>query len=659
MAAVPRIERGDLGARYAYGILALVLAGFSVNATLGVVFRIGTPLDVLFCVLCVLAMTALQLGYVSRPGVAWTRRRSALVLSGQALLVGFPSLEFGPRWHGFTGVFLGSVLLLLPAVAAWPVLAGVVAAVGFLEFTRGSGLVPAPWAVTSAMVATLLTAMITYGLTRLARLVGDLHGARHELSRMAVAEERLRFSRDVHDLLGMSLSAITLKTELTNRLLAEQPERARAELEDVLAISRRAMADVRMVAGGDRRLSFDEECDQAQSALSAAEVNVRISREHRELDERVGTVLATVLREGVTNVLRHSVARYCEISVHEVGEVIRLVITNDGVTGEGADTSPGAGNGLRNLSHRVSQVDGALTTSSVDGRYRLRVDVPVSALLARGDEPGERIAVQRLRRPGIAPKMATAILAAVLSAMAVNTSVGIAVTAGAVWPGLLSATFVGLLAGLQFGYVSRPGATRTPVRTTLVLLAQAALVFLPILHFGALWHGLAGLFAGSALVLLPTFAAVPLASVAVVAIGALELFAGLTGISTWYSVLFVVVGNLITTLVVFGLSRLVRLVGDLHGARHELSRMAVAEERLRFSRDVHDLLGLSLSAITLKTELANRLLPEFPERTRQELEDVLVLSRRGLADVRMAAGRRQGLSHAVERPEVEVATSGS
>ena len=640
----------NLPPKVAFGILAAVLAGLSVNATLGVIFRIGTFSDVFFCILCVLAMTALQLGYVSRPGAVKTKWRTTGALLGQALLVGIPILEFGPRWHGFTGVFLGSVLLLLPAVVAWPLLGSVVALMGFLEFTRGAGLVTVSWAVVNAMVATLLTAMITYGLSRLVRLVSDLHAARHDLSRMAVASERLRFSRDVHDLLGLSLSAITLKTELTNRLLTDFPDRARKELEDMLVMSRRALADVRLVASGRRRLSFDEECRQAQSALSAADVDVRIDRDDRELEGPAGTVLATVLREGVTNVLRHSAAQWCEITVREIDGVVRLVIANDGVVGGAADTAPGAGNGIRNLSHRASELGGELTASAEDGRYRLQVDVPLSAVLVRGDaaagaeDVGAQAAAKPLWMPGIAPKMANAILAVVLGAIAVNTSIGIAVTLGSPWQGLLSATFVGLLAGLQFGYVSRVGADRTPLRTTLVLLAQAALVFLPILHFGPLWHGLAGLLAGSALVLLPSLAAVPVAALALVAIGTLELFAGLDHITSWYSVPFVLVGNMITTLVVFGLSRLVRLVGELHAARDELSRMAVAEERLRFSRDVHDLLGLSLSAITLKTELTNRLLTEYPERARKELEDMLVLSRRALADVRMVASGKRELS---------------
>ncbi|WP_153035458.1 sensor histidine kinase [Amycolatopsis sp. YIM 10] len=639
----------DLPPKLAFGILAMVLAGLSVNATLGVIFRIGTFWDVLFCILCVVAMTALQLGYVSRPGAVKTPRRTAWVLLGQALLVGIPILEFGPRWHGFTGVFLGSVLLLLPAVVAWPVLGTVVALMGFLEFTRGAALVATPWAVVNAMVATTLTAMITYGLSRLVRLVSELHSARHDLSRMAVASERLRFSRDVHDLLGLSLSAITLKTELTNRLLTDFPDRARKELEDMLVMSRRALADVRLVASGRRRLSFDEECRQARSALSAADVDVRIERDDRELEGPAGTVLATVLREGVTNVLRHSEATWCEISVREVDGVIRLTITNDGVTREAADTAPGAGNGTRNLSHRVSQLGGELAASAEDGRYRLQVDVPLSAVLVRGDaadgpEDAGAQAAKPLWTPGIAPKMANAILAVVLGAVVVNTSTGIAVSLSNPWQGLLSASIIGLLAGLQFGYVSRAGAERTPLRTALVLLAQAALVFLPILHFGPLWHGLVGLFAGSALVLLPSVAAVPLAALALVAIGTLELLTGLPGITSWYSVPFVLVGNMITTLVVFGLSRLVRLVGELHAARDELSRMAVAEERLRFSRDVHDLLGLSLSAITLKTELTNRLLTEYPERARKELEDMLVLSRRALADVRMVASGKRELS---------------
>ncbi|MGA6166349.1 sensor histidine kinase [Amycolatopsis magusensis] len=373
----------DIAPKVANSILVSVLAGIALNATIGIIFQTGTFWPIAISISCVLALVALQLTYVSRPSARKTPRRTAVVLVAQAVLVWAPIFELGPRWHGFTGLLAGSVLVLLPALVAWPTVVLVLGMIVFFELTRGANIVGPVYAVTYIVVSTMITALVIYGLSRLVKLVSDLHAARHELSRMAVAEERLRFSRDVHDLLGLSLSAITLKTELTNRLLTEHPDRARKELEDMLVMSRRALADVRMVASGKRALSLDEECRQAKSALSAAEVEVKIERDDRELDGPVGTVLATVLREGVTNVLRHSDAEWCEISVHEVDGSMRLVIANDGVSVNGSAPAPNAGNGIRNLSHRVSRLGGELTVETEpDGRYRLRADVPLAAAAA-------------------------------------------------------------------------------------------------------------------------------------------------------------------------------------------------------------------------------------------------------------------------------------
>ena len=95
---------------------------------------------------------------------------------------------------------------------------------------------------------------------------------------MAVAEERLRFARDLHDLLGLSLSAITLKSELTRRLLDTDPDRAAEELTEILGLARQALADVRSVASGYRELSLDNESRSARSVLAAADVEVRHGR---------------------------------------------------------------------------------------------------------------------------------------------------------------------------------------------------------------------------------------------------------------------------------------------------------------------------------------------------------------------------------------------
>jgi two-component system sensor histidine kinase DesK len=235
------------------------------------------------------------------------------------------------------------------------------------------------WDIAYTTESTIITGLVVYGLTRLSSLVTELHAARNELAKMAVAQERLRFARDLHDLLGYSLSAITLKSELTHRLMTKDQVRAQEELAEVLDISRQALADVRSVASGYRELSLDTEADAARSVLLAADVNVRMDLDYGELPVRVRTVLATILREGITNVLRHSKAEQCEITVRQADGQVWIDIVNDGASQATAQRTPRGGSGIANLSARIAALDGTLSAGlDPDGRFRLHAQAPVT-----------------------------------------------------------------------------------------------------------------------------------------------------------------------------------------------------------------------------------------------------------------------------------------
>jgi signal transduction histidine kinase len=256
-------------------------------------------------------------------------------------------------------------------VIAWPVFIAVVASAGWAPYLVTGSVLDSLY----SSVSTVLHAVVVYGVTWMVRSMAELRATRIQLAKVAVAEERLRFARDLHDLLGLSLSAITLKTELAHRLVTAAPEKARDELNEILAISRLALADVRLVASGYRDLSLDDEFRTAESLLAAADVNVLMDLKVRELPGQVGTLLATVLREGVTNVLRHSKGERCEITVERHQNVVYLDIVNDGVAESPARRTNGSG--ISNLSYRVALFGGELTAGvEPDGRFRLRAKVP-------------------------------------------------------------------------------------------------------------------------------------------------------------------------------------------------------------------------------------------------------------------------------------------
>ena len=208
--------------------------------------------------------------------------------------------------------------------------------------------------------------------------------ARADLARLAVSHEQLRFARDLHDLLGYSLSAISLKNELVRRLIPTNPYLACEEVDEVLVISRQALADVRRVASGYRQMSLASELSSAESVLAAADVSVTVEAEDAidRLGQMTSTVLATVVREGVTNLLRHSKATHCWISARTEGETVRLTITNDGLVVSSHPRSPHSGSGLGNLERRLQDIGGRLLVQRLSDEtegslFRLTAEAPV------------------------------------------------------------------------------------------------------------------------------------------------------------------------------------------------------------------------------------------------------------------------------------------
>jgi two-component system, NarL family, sensor histidine kinase DesK len=371
------LRRPSLAPSLANTVLVTVFVGFCVVSSIGIVTQQqddATAIALSF--VYTVALLVLQLAYFSRPHRHRDVPLKYAMLVAQAGLVYLPFLQYGQEWVSRPGFLAGSVLLVLNAAVAMPLSALVVASTGWIQYQlTGSGT-----DVAYTAVSTVITGLVVFGLTRLTNLVTELHAARNELAQLAVAKERLRFARDLHDLLGMSLSAITLKSELTSRLIADHPARASKELAEILTVSRQALADVRLVASGYRQLSLDEECDSAESVLTIADVVVELRRDYGDLPERTGTLLATVLREGVTNVLRHSKAERCDIQIKQSERSVLIDMVNDGALPEPdhRDISNGSGSGLRNLSERVQTVRGALVAEQLPNeRFRLRATIPL------------------------------------------------------------------------------------------------------------------------------------------------------------------------------------------------------------------------------------------------------------------------------------------
>ena len=217
------------------------------------------------------------------------------------------------------------------------------------------------------------------GFVRLSDALRELQRARGELARRAVMEERLRMARDLHDLLGHTLSLITLKSELAGRLLEKNPHAATEQVHEVERVARQALREVREAVAGYRQQTLRGELDGARQILEAAGIECTIEYELQPLPPGTDMVLAWVVREGVTNVIRHSRAQHCLIRITSSDEHVRAEISNDGHPRKEASTVEW-GSGLSGLAERVANEGGKLEvvrqpTSNGPG-FQLSVEIP-------------------------------------------------------------------------------------------------------------------------------------------------------------------------------------------------------------------------------------------------------------------------------------------
>jgi len=197
---------------------------------------------------------------------------------------------------------------------------------------------------------------------------------------MAVAAERERFARDLHDLLGHSLSVIALKAELAGRLLPERPDDAAREIGEVEGVARSALTEVREAVSGYRRPTLDDELEGARMALSAAGISADVTRDPVTLSPEVEAVLAWSVREGATNVIRHSGAKRCSVRVAADLVNASVEVVDDGAGSDPAGGNGAAGHGLEGLAERAGVVRGRVDAGPrPGGGFGLLVTVPVAA----------------------------------------------------------------------------------------------------------------------------------------------------------------------------------------------------------------------------------------------------------------------------------------
>src|SRR6185437_5763663 len=273
-------------------------------------------------------------------------------------------------------IFMGSACGLLVTNRVWAVRAVTGCIAGYVLFSVTGHVSMTDFL--GDLLPVVFVGFCMIGLRRQLELTQELSRAREEVVHLAASEERLRLARDMHDLTGQSLSMITLKSELAARLLGRLPEsadrdRARDEVEQVAAVSRQTLKDIREAISGYRRPTLAVEVITARTALASAGITARDDAELTVLsgtfDPDAEAALAWCLREAVTNVVRHSDAKTCYLSLTQRVGAMSLTVRDDGnghtpAGGCGTQPSPAGAaphsSGLRGMSERLSAVGGTL-----------------------------------------------------------------------------------------------------------------------------------------------------------------------------------------------------------------------------------------------------------------------------------------------------------
>jgi two-component system sensor histidine kinase DesK len=364
--------------KVAVSVFAVVMLVYLGLAVIGQLSMRSDGFGVLVVTVCSLLFAVTHLSIAGLAPSDLRLRLRGVALVAQAVLAVALPLWGGTVWLVLGAYLIGSVGIVFrprtAAVAVAVVIAGEVALTTSMQLG---------WPETGLLLLrNVITGLCIAGGVRLGTLASDLFRTRDELAEVAVDvavdEERLRFARELHDVLGHNLSAIALKSELTARLLEVRPELATVELGTIREIADRSLTDVRAVAKGYRRMDLRREADSVAAVLRSAGVACEWFEVPPGLPAELGDVLAWTLREGATNLLRHASPATVVVRCGRDEEHVWLEMRNDGVNGQLSRTDTVGGNGLAGLTERAAAVGGRVTTDGPNsGWFALTVRLPI------------------------------------------------------------------------------------------------------------------------------------------------------------------------------------------------------------------------------------------------------------------------------------------
>ena len=318
--------------------------------------------------------------------------RGVLILLMGAIAV-TTTVTFGAQWVVLF-IFVATTGVMLAPLRRAPLVIAIAAVAAAAAEVAGSWNLVSATTAGSWALSIVMAGYITLLMRRRGALIAELRRTQSEVARLAaadaVADERLRFARDLHDLLGHSLSLIVLKAELARRLLerGDPDGQARTEVADLEEAARKALVEVREAVAGYRARSFAAELERSRAALTAAGVDLTVTGVPAAAGDAyppaVDELLAWVAREATTNIVRHSSATRARIVVAAGETAVTLEVTDDGVEAGGAGASDWdwlaaerGGSGLLGLQERVAAAGGRFAAGPAAGGFRVSASVPL------------------------------------------------------------------------------------------------------------------------------------------------------------------------------------------------------------------------------------------------------------------------------------------
>ncbi|HDR7771070.1 TPA: sensor histidine kinase [Bacillus paranthracis] len=319
--------------------------------------------------LIVFMITYRQLYFVQKTFILWACIQMILTL--------LFALFYNP-FMLFFGFFTASAMGFAPSKKVFRILLCLlVVMLGVFVFINMNQLTPTSLVnIVPMFILMLLTPFGMRNFNQKKMLRNQLNEANEQIKDLVKREERQRIARDLHDTLGHTLSLITLKSQLVEKLIVKNPERASTEAKEITQTSRTALKQLRELISDMRMITVEEELEQIKAILQAANIELEIKQETSasSLSPIEQNILGMCLREAVTNVVKHSKATRCIVSVRELQGELILTVEDNGI---GLADQNHDGNGIRGMKERIALIDGFVELGTINPGTLLTVKVPV------------------------------------------------------------------------------------------------------------------------------------------------------------------------------------------------------------------------------------------------------------------------------------------